>query len=260
MLNALCIKIASRCSLIACRNYLEARCVFTLVFTIPSPLSRKPPKGPNIALRAWMMAPRGLRKAWRGQNRIVKYDIEFTSHDDHFIMFFYAMLKLSWGYVGAILGVRVGAESIAIYEVKRTSPQHHSLGPSSAILWPSWDHLHLSYLSLMPKSAPTAKNIDFPEMFYWFWSLNVSLSNTTSMWAVPVGEYLGRVFSFLWMNMIDLNFVGIPKVLKNTMQNRSLRFKRCQSYRKIQCIMHFAPRWLQDALLWHVGVILRRSD
>ena len=164
MLNALCINIASRCSLIACRKYLEARCVFTLVFTIPSALSKKPPKGPNIALRAWMMAPRGLRKAWRGQIRIVKYDIEFTSHDDHFIMFSYAMLKLYWGYVGAIRVGRVGCRFIAIYEAKRTSPQHHSLGPSSHEAPTTTDHLHLSYLSLMPKSAPTAKNIDFPKV------------------------------------------------------------------------------------------------
>ena len=165
MLNTLRIKIASRCSLIACRNYLEARCVFTLVFTITSAPSKKPPKGPNMGLRGWKMAPRGLRKAWRGQNRIVKYNVEFTSHDDHFKMFFYGMLKLSWGYVGAFWGHCGGAKSIAKYEVKHTSPQHHSLGPSSAILWPSWDRLHLSYLSLMPKSAPTAKNIDFSNVF-----------------------------------------------------------------------------------------------
>ena len=260
MLNALCSKIASRCSLIACRNYIEARYVFTLVFTIPSALSKKPPKAVNIALRAWMMAPRGLRKAWRGQNRIVKYDIEFTSHDDHFIMFFYAMLKLSWGYVGAIRVGRVGCRFYRNIRGKThfasTSLLGAIFGHLVAILRPPSPIL----LILHAKVRPDSENIDFPKVFYWFWSLNVSLSNTTSMWAVPVGEYLGRVFSFLWMNMIDMNFVGVPKVSAYTMKNRSLRFKRCQSYRKIQCKMHFAPRWLQDALLWHVGVILRRSD
>ena len=35
--------------------------------------------------------------------------------------------------------------------------------------------------------------------------------------------------------------------------------KSCFSYRKLRYIMHFAPRSRQDALLWHVEVILRRS-
>ena len=168
MLNALCIKIASRCSLIACRNYLEARCVSTLVFTIPSSLSRTPPKGPNIGLSGWMMAPRGLRKAWRGQKRIVKYDIEFTSHDDHFIMFLYAMLKLSWGYVGAIRGGRVGVTFTAKNRSKRTSPQHHSLyslAPGTGNDPPSTGTA-MARCFLIP--APTMKNIDFLRLFYDF--------------------------------------------------------------------------------------------
>ena len=47
--SACLIKIASRCCLIACRNYLEARCVSTLVFTTICATSHKFQEASNIA-------------------------------------------------------------------------------------------------------------------------------------------------------------------------------------------------------------------
>ena len=97
--------------------------------------------------------------------------------------------------------VTSSAYMITSWKHFKTSWRHLKLSwtilrSSSAILWRSWDKLNITYITFKPPKKTETLNTVFYDTKYWVLSLGVSLSNTTLMWAVPVGEYLGRGFSF----------------------------------------------------------------